>query len=321
MKTTIKILFALVLSALLFSCTDPARKPEFSSYTFVTFVGSSYTVNEDTVQFAVPVQVYPAPNGDITVTVAVVDNPDAKAKVGTDFSLVNEVLSFTAADSTNTQNLLVNIVNHDGVFTSNMDFALEITEVVGDNVVLGHNSEVSVIIKDLDHPLSAILGAYEITGKAFYYTGNIYALSAFGFTETTLEPYEGDVTKVWAVLSPVNAPSWGIVSEDMKKITFPFAQKDSCLYKGEWEYYKLYETIPVLGDSGLEGVDYVEPEEGAGLVFTLDETADGTVYATHTDYDLWYEDESGLDWQLPIFGSKWGSLIADDNAGVVLTKK
>ena len=324
MKTTIKILLALVLSVGLFSCGGSERNPEFTSYTFVTFTASDYSVAEDTVEFSIPVQVYPKPNGDITVTLAVVDDPEATAKVGTDFTLEDDVLTFSAEDTVNTKAMTVKVVNHAGVFTNTLDFAVEIAEVVGDNVVVGTNNYVPVVIKDLDHPLSAILGNYTPAGYCFN-SGKAYNFGGFVKTITFSTDPE-DATKVWfSTLTALhealgtkggNPKVYGIVSEDMKTIKVPYGQITSADFGEGLIQQTLLETIYVSG----VGIDFIDPEEGDCITFTRQE-GDGIVFASHDSWDYWdVEDGSPAYYNFPVLGDKWAALFGLESLATTLTK-
>lgn len=322
MKKTIKILLALVLSVALVSCKDSDRNPVFTSYTFVTFVGSGYSVAEDTVKFNIPVQVYPKPNGDITVTLAVVDDEDKTATLGTDFTLENDVMTFTAADTTNTQNLVVNVVNHAGVFTNTLGFDLEIKEIVGDGVVLGTNNLVSVVIKDLDHPLSAILGDYDLDGL-FYNNGSLYRLgpnaAAIGFKPVTFTTDPDDPTIVWiSSLGPMygwyatgNSKVYGKVADDFSTIKVPFGQLCSA------DYGDGNGLCPVALLELTSSLGFADSAEGACITFTRDTEAEGIVYVSVDNWDYCDIDEGGkpLYINVPILGGYNASYPA------TLTKK
>lgn len=299
MKTISKVLCALVLAAGFVACTDPDRNPEFTSYTFVTFVGSGYSVAEDTVQFDIPVMVYPKPNGDITVTLAIVDDESKTATLGTDFTLENDVLSFTAADTVNTKAMTVKVVNHTGVFTNTLGFNVEIKEIVGDAVVVGTNNLVSVIIKDLDHPLSAILGEYDLDG--LFYNSGLYLLqpnaSAIGLKPVAFTTDADDPTIVWiSSLCPMYgwyaegvSKVYGKVADDFSTIKVPYGQILSANY-GEG-------LVPVglqkLSYDSTNGLDIADFEEGECITFTRDTEAEGTVYKSTDNWDYMDLDEGG----------------------------
>ena len=111
------------------------------------------------------------------------------------------------------------------VYTGNLNFAIELTGA-GDGFTLPGEavSSTLVTIKDLDHPLSAILGTYKTPVVADAW-GDKYVITS------TLEPVDGSVSEVtisnicpYSVQAGYAHKLQGYVSEDRKTLTVPAEQ-------------------------------------------------------------------------------------------------
>ena len=194
MKTITKILIGATAIMALASCD---RKADYQRYSFARIDASSYIVNENGGTLTVPVTAYNADgkSGSVTFTVT-----PTSAKEGENYTFepANGVLNFSGNGS---QNITFNIVNQEGVFTGDLGFRIDLTGTSGD-LELGANPtrSASVTIKDLDHPLAAILGQWKAKELWGYwgddYSGHVITIAADDkdvtkVVFTDLDPYLG----------------------------------------------------------------------------------------------------------------------------------
>ena len=265
MKTIYKVLFGAVLAVSLASCS---HKQTFETASFACFNDIAYVVNEDAGVFRIPVNSFnnTGKTGSVTFKVT-----DGKAVQGTDYTIepASGVLTF---DGNGTQFIEVAPIAHLGELTGNLDFTIDMVGASG--IDLGAATSLGITIKDVDHPLTDLFGAYTI--KAITYA------SGLGYPGWTLNisAYEGDLTRVWldnlipfaaaysAYLAGKTPAVYGIVSDDKKTITIPLPQTTPAKFTawGIDDYAIMYSHTGFTG-SGL-GV-YVTDD--AQAVFTLDE--------------------------------------------------
>ena len=194
MNNISKILLGLAAISALASCD---RKADYQRYSFARIDASSYIVNENGGTLTVPVTAYNADgkSGSVTFTVT-----PTSAKEGENYTFepANGVLNFSGNGS---QNITFNIVNQEGVFTGDLGFRIDLTGTSGD-LELGANPtrSASVTIKDLDHPLAAILGQWKAKELWGYwgddYSGHVITIAADDkdvtkVVFTDLDPYLG----------------------------------------------------------------------------------------------------------------------------------
>lgn len=228
MKTSIKILACLSVAAALCSCNEKAT---YTTNPFIRFDGASYAVSEDAGTVSIPVYAYNKTGNAISVDRAAagpsnatftVINGSAEKDVDFTVSPANGVLSF---DNEGAAYIQITIDNKSGVYTGNLNFAIELTGA-GDGFTLPGEavSSTLVTIKDLDHPLSAILGTYK-TPVVADNRGDEYVITS------TVEPVDGSVSEVtisnicpYSVKAGYAHKLQGYVSEDRKTLTVPSEQ-------------------------------------------------------------------------------------------------
>ncbi len=267
MKMLNRIFAGAGVLAVLAACS---QKAEFATSSFVSFDATSAEVAENAASLEIPVYAY-AKNGELafprsesantSITFEVVDGT---AKNGTDFTVepANGVLAF---DGSSQSNITVKPVAHTGVRTGDLNFTIRIVGA-SDGYTLGGAREISVNIKDQDHPLANILGSYTATGDCMG-TPMSWTLNLIADDE--------DESIVWVDAMVPFATSYlgymdvyGVVSADLKTITFTTLQETSLLYaEGDPFVFLLY-----LGNLSLSGkesqVVFTQEEEG---VFTTEE--------------------------------------------------
>lgn len=225
--------FKMILGAgLVLGLASCNQKAEFYTESFVSFDNTSIIVDEDAGTLNIPVYAYTKdgdfafPRGDnanLTVTFEVVDGT---AKKDVDFSVepANGLLTF---DGTSAASIKINVTDNSGVRTGDKNFIVRITGASGE-YTLGGAREASVTIKDIDHPLASILGTYSASGVCY---GTPYNWTV------TLSPDESDESVVWVdAMTPFAVDYagamdvYGVVSKDLKTISFPAPQETSLLY-------------------------------------------------------------------------------------------
>lgn len=268
---------------LLASC----NKNEFATFddkdAFVAFGKASYAIAEDGASLTIPVTLASVAGIETTVTVSGVDGT---AVNGVDYSVKNGgVLTFNAQNRT--ANVEVEIFNRAGEYTGDISFTLQFSNLGGVNA--GFQSTTTVTIQDNDHPLSPILGTYNVSGMDVW-GGKVD-------TYMTFEKDATDETKVW-IRNLFCAPGWdiaetalyGVVNSDMTAITVPLGQATEYTYSGSSVYLYGVDTnvnvldagnltITILG--GGTGIEMTEMApalyiDGAGFVNAMLPPVTGT---------------------------------------------
>lgn len=277
-----KILFASALALTLASCNS--HKLEVTSFNFVTFDSRSASITEDVGSISIPVSVFPG-KVDKEFRVSVKANAASTAVAEENYTIENDVLTFSPSDEETTKNIVVNIVNKEGIFTGNLSLVLELASVSVDDVVISGSTSYTITIKDNDHPLTALFGEYIMYG--IYNTESGYSYAAWKMNITADEE---DVTKIWidnctyfhyAYASYCGDGSvYAIVNADKTKITIPTPQicvgtaEAAFSVKENWVLYK-YD-----GDN-LSASFITGPDE---IVFELD--AESGEWITKDSYGL-----------------------------------
>lgn len=184
------------------------------------------------------------------------------AVLGEDFELAdpNMVLSFDADNRT--RNIVINVLDtYVGKYTGNKNFTIKINED-GTDVELGAENTCTVTIIDSDHPLTAILHSYGMTGKETAAGPDVN-------WNLTIEPDASDVTIAWIsngiVAADETAGFSGVVTSSSgvpSSISFAIGQTSS-----ENEDYVLY-AVDADGTLVEEGSLIVSvSEEGGRITF------------------------------------------------------
>lgn len=212
MKLNFKYTLATLALAGLFASCD--RTAEFKSEKFISVDNTSYTVTEVAGEVTIPVHVY---NADSEVNVSVTIIPGT-AEEGTDYEVTTPasgVLAFAPGETT--KEVKVAIKAHEGVYTGNKNFAVQVASAT-DGVVVGNLNTAVVTVTDLDHPLSSILGEYVATGLCASAGGQASWAVTFAANDES-------ISKVNVInLSWFDETLVGDVSEDLTTITIPYGQ-------------------------------------------------------------------------------------------------
>ena len=272
MNRYFKMILGAGLACSLAACN---QKAEFTTDSFVAFDATSLSVDENVGTLEIPVYAYTKdgdhtfPRGESANTTVTFEVVDGTAKNGVDFTFepANGVLTF---DGSSAGAIKVNVVNHEGVYTGNLDFSVRITGA-SDGYTLGGAREASVRIKDLDPDPSGLTiddlyGTYSATaesmGAPVTWTFNISPVGA--------DPY----TVILDVMVPFLADYVGyvdiegVISEDLSTITFHVPQETDLLYD-DGDPFVYCEYMGNMQLTTREG-DIVFTQESAG-VFTSEQ--------------------------------------------------
>lgn len=244
------IYLVVVLLAGLSACEKLNEYPEFDDGdAFVAFDNSSLSVDESGVSLNIPVTLASVSGMTGTVNYRIVDGT---AKLGENFTLADPSGSLTFNAENRTQDIVINIINNDGVFTGDLNFTIELSE---DGAIKPSNeNSCKITIVDLDHPLAAILGTWKADGVS-YFSGP--ASWEMEFTKDA-----EDISVVWIsnfVTGGSNLPVYGIVNAEQTEILIPSHQEIL-----ESSSYPLVRLEGWYGPSGDESI-----EEGSNFTLTI----------------------------------------------------
>lgn len=184
MKKIFTYISLVAVAALAASC-DMNKEPVFNDAdAFVAFDKAAFSCQESVGSIQIPVTLASVAGISTTVSYAAVDGT---AVAGTDFELTDGRGTLTFTADARTQYITVNIIEHPGVYTGDLNFSLEFKST-GD-VNSGFDNKCTITILDNDHPLASILNTYKATGTS-YFNGEIE-------WEMTLEKDAKDVAMVW----------------------------------------------------------------------------------------------------------------------------
>ena len=234
MKLNIKYLSFLLAGAVALASCDKNEPNVFDDKdAFVAFDAVSVTYAEDYSKdgatFKIPVTLASVKGLEETVKFEVV-TPEQKAAVaGVNFELLTTtgVLSFDAENRT--QYIEFKTMT-DGEYTGDLEFSVKL--LPSETLPVGSESECTVTISDIDHPLTFMLGAYSATGVHFVKE------TSLAWTMTIYKDSEDD-HKVWIDNIFANdgwaaedTRYYGIVSDDNTTLNIPFGQESEYKYGG-----------------------------------------------------------------------------------------
>ena len=234
MKLNIKYLSFLLAGAVALASCDKNEPNVFDDKdAFVAFDAVSVTYAEDYSKdgatFKIPVTLASVKGLEETIKFEVV-TPEQKAAVaGVNFELLTTtgVLSFDAENRT--QYIEFKTMT-DGEYTGDLEFSVKL--LPSETLPVGSESECTVIISDIDHPLTFMLGAYSATGVHFVKE------TSLAWTMTIYKDSEDD-HKVWIDNIFANdgwaaedTRYYGIVSDDNTTLNIPFGQESEYKYGG-----------------------------------------------------------------------------------------
>ncbi|MBP5488929.1 MAG: hypothetical protein J6X77_05120 [Bacteroidales bacterium] len=266
MKKIFTYLGIAALSAVLFSSCGLENKPAVfdDSFAFVAFDEATMNIDEDSKDtLLVPVTLASVSGLNETISYVVTDTLSKKgARGGVNFDLVDSTgtLSFDAENRTQ----YIAIVPHpDGAYTGDLTFTISLNASA--NVALGTLSLCTITINDIDHPLTPILGEYDLTGEDNWDGVSTWTLTIYKDAE--------DDHMVW-LDNLYNNSGWagaqvlrfyGNVNDEMTSIVIPLGQEAEYAYSNGKHLYL----------RGLTGEGY--SVESGNLVATIGTNDDGKV--------------------------------------------
>ena len=270
-------LFSIVVMGMLVASCHLNDLPTFDDKdAFASFSNSSMKAAEDVGTLNIPVHVTSLKGVATTVTYEFVNGT---ASQGVDFEDASGSgsISFSAGESE--KYITVKILPHLGVFTGDRSFSVKFKST-GD-ITAGASNTCSVVIADIDHPLSNLFGSYKATGVSPWRGDYSW--------ELTISKDESDVSKIW-MTNPdpyfasygYSAQIYGIVNDAKTEITFPNRQ----------EHVSAYSTVIV----GFNTPDPYDATADVDLVATIG--ADGTITFPN-GYGVYYAGD-GMDYVLDV---------------------
>ncbi len=290
MKKNMKKLYSVIALAaglvMLASC-ELNKEPVFNeSDAFVAFDNTALSFSETDGEVSIPVTVASLNGKSTTVSY---EAANGTAKSGVNFELVDGAGTLSFTPDARTQYIKVRILDPGveyedgervgGLYTGDLKFTISFKST-GD-VAASRQNACTVTIKDIDHPMSALLGTY--TAEGFdYFQGDVC-----NWTVTVLKDASDD-HMVWFD-NLFNLDGWkgddtmyyGNVDADLSTITIPFGQESEYVYSNG-------NPITMLGlDNDFEGYD------SGSMTVTILKDADGKVTGLDfgEDYGFWFQIE------------------------------
>ncbi len=293
MKKNMKKLYSVIALAaglvMLASC-DLNKEPVFNdSDAFVAFDNAALSFSETDGEVSIPVTLASLNGKSTTVSY---EAANGTAKSGVNFELVDGAGTLSFTPDARTQYIKVRILDPEveyedgervgGLYTGDLKFTISFKST-GD-VAASRQNACTVTIKDVDHPMSALLGDYSMTAES-YFNGPV------DWTMSILKD-EKDDHMVWffnifAVdgWADTDTMYYGNVDADMTTITIPLGQES------------VY-TRPTGYHLTLYGIDAdLNDYQTGNLTVTIEKDANGKV--TGLDFG----DELGIWAYLPTEGS------------------
>ena len=284
MKLNIKYLSFLLAGAFALASCDKNEPNVFDDKdAFVAFDAVSVTYSEDYsvdgATFKIPVTLASVKGVEETVKFELV-TPDQKAAVaGVNYELLTTtgVLTFNAENRTQ---YIEFKTMADGEYTGDLKFSVKL--LPSETLPVGSESECTVTISDIDHPLTFMLGAYTAEGVNYWNGPTTWTMTFYKDAE--------DDHKVWidnlfelASWADEDTRYYGIVSDDNTTLNIPFGQTSE--YK-----YSNGKPITLLGFDGSGGYDTGSVDVKIivdGAKVTLD-------FGTEWGFWVWIEDAGNL---------------------------
>ena len=287
MKKLFSYITIVLVAAIALTSCDKNLPPIFDDATmaFVAFDETTVYVDEavvnpdqtisQTANIRIPVTLASVAGLSETVTFTV---KDGTAVSGTNYKLVNPSASLSFDKDNRTQYIEFEIFYYDA-YTGDLRFTVTLDEQK--NINLGYDSECTVVIGDIDHPLVSILGSYTASGEDYWDGPSTWTM--------TLYKDDTDDHMVWfdnifnnAGWAGSDTRYYGIVNDDLTQIIIPLGQESE---------YKYSNGNPIL----LLGIDQDEEGWDEGSIIVEIIKGDGGVSLDFGDeYGIWaYIDGAG----------------------------
>lgn len=252
MKKIFTILAMASAAAVVLASCNKNQPPVFDdSNAFVGFGSIRVSLSEESDSILIPVSLASVSglNGSITFKVFAdtteKDGVKYYPQEGINYEIFPEGGTLKFDSKNRTQNIKV-IGKYFPEYTGDLSFRIALTSQTK-GISLGTLHECKVVLNDIDHPLTPILGAYTASAEDYFSGPSSWTMNL------TKDP--DDASKVWiddwANLggnAKALGPIYGNVDATMTKITIPFGQTLAYVYQGE-------PTLCLGLDSGLGGYD------------------------------------------------------------------
>ena len=251
---------------------------------FVAFDAVSVSYNEDYsnegATFKIPVTLASVKGLEETVKFEIV-TPEQKAAVaGVNYELVTTtgVLSFDAEHRTQ---YIEFKTMPDGEYTGDLKFSVKLLE--SETLAVGSESECTVTICDIDHPLTFMLGSYTATGVNYWNGPVTWTMTFYKDAEDDHKVWIDNLFQVdnWAA---EDTRYYGIVSDDNTTLNIPFGQTSEYIYGATGT------PLTLLGFNGEGGYDTGSVDVNIivdGAKVTLD-------FGTEWGFWVWIENAGNL---------------------------
>jgi hypothetical protein len=235
--------------------------------------------SNDGATFKIPVTLASVKGLEETVKFEVV-TPDQKAAVaGVNYELLTTtgVLSFNAENRTQ---YIEFKTMPDGEYTGDLKFSVKL--LPSETLEVGSESECTVTICDIDHPLTFMLGSYTATGVNYWNGPTTWTMTFYKDAE--------DDHKVWidnlfekADWAAEDTRYYGIVSDDNTTLNIPFGQTSEYTYSNG-------KPLTLLGFDGSNGYD----TGSVDVKIIVDGTKVSLDFGTEWGFWIWIEDAGNL---------------------------
>lgn len=287
MKKNMKKIYSVIALAaalvMLASC-NVNKEPVFNdSDAFVAFNSAAFSCVETDGEISIPVTLASLNGMSTTVSYGAVNG---SAKEGVNFELVDGAGTLTFSPAERTQYIKVKILDPgveyeegervSGLYTGDLKFSLEFKST-GD-VAASRQNACTVTIKDIDHPMSALLGDW-------IFSANCRGEMSRWPSEIAKD--ESDDHMIWfydlVYLSRSGWDGWdisyyGIVSEDLTTVTVPMGQESEYTYSNgehvtlfsvDAEFNEIYDSGSVSATITYQG------GKAVSMTFDLDNAPAG----------------------------------------------
>lgn len=164
MKNINKFFAGIGVLAALVSCDGLNTTPEFQEKdSFAAFSKTTFNVDENVGKISIPVSIASINPIKTNVTYKV---EDGSAKQGVNYKLTDPSAVLAFDGEAREMNIEIDVMELKGKFTGDLNFKVIIENAAGIN--LGEGVVCEVNIRDLDHPLAALLGNWTINAKDYF---------------------------------------------------------------------------------------------------------------------------------------------------------
>ena len=231
MKKTVKLISVLSLAAMaICSCKGLNPTPAFDQKDACVGIGAStYSFDEDAGQVAIPVSIATINGVDTKVSYALSKDTTMTAKEGVNFEFVDPTKTLKFSKDNRTDSIRIKIINIKGEYTGNVKLGLVLT--ASPDVPVSADSTTTVTIKDLDHPLSDLIGDWTCKTVSYFYGPETVV--------TQMRGEDDDLTKIWIwrIQPDIFMNVYGVVSGEPGKRVITVTCGQTYYNTYDWELH------------------------------------------------------------------------------------